>query len=397
MKNSSPLIHDSANSIKSMLGILILLLIITSCGVSSGDSDTDSDMDWHLFRANAGLNGSVDISLPEKPGLLWAYKTGQRTASSLVIDNGTSYWCSRKGLITGVDIHGQLAFSYDLKTPVEATPMINDSALYIGRIDGFLSAISLTKKDTLWSYETLGQILASPNIVQYEGEEAIVFGSYDNYFYCLNKQTGSLLKRFESGYYINGAAALWNKHALFGGCDAWLRIINCETGESTDSLELDEYIPASPSVYEDDCYVGDYAGNIYHLSLDKGKIKNHKKVLQPASDNESFLSIPAINAQSVFVYAGNRHLVSIERSTGNINFKFMLKGDAGESAPAVCKDKLIVCTETGIVSILDNRSGELLWEYDTGERITSSPAVIGGYFMILTVKGTLLCFGSQAN
>ncbi|MDR2232442.1 MAG: PQQ-binding-like beta-propeller repeat protein [Tannerella sp.] len=53
----------------------------------------------------------------------------------------------------------------------------------------------------------------------------------------------------------------------------------------------------------------------------------------------------------------------------------------------------IVCTRTGIVSILNAKTGELAWEYDTGEQITASPAVIKGAFYILTSKGTLFCFG----
>ncbi len=73
----------------------------------------------------------------------------------------------------------------------------------------------------------------------------------------------------------------------------------------------------------------------------------------------------------------------------------MLKGNVGESSPVVCLDKVIVCTKTGIVSILNAGNGKPEWEYDTGEQIVGSPAVIKGYFLILTAKGTLLCFGNK--
>ena len=71
----------------------------------------------------------------------------------------------------------------------------------------------------------------------------------------------------------------------------------------------------------------------------------------------------------------------------------MLKGNVGESSPVVCDNKIIVCTKTGIISILNAEKGELLWEYDTGEQIVGSPAIIKDHFMILTTKGTLFCFG----
>ncbi|MDR1896556.1 MAG: hypothetical protein LBR10_07190 [Prevotellaceae bacterium] len=37
----------------------------------------------------------------------------------------------------------------------------------------------------------------------------------------------------------------------------------------------------------------------------------------------------------------------------------------------------------------------MLWEFDTGEQIVASPAIIKNHFYILTAKGTLFCFGSN--
>jgi outer membrane protein assembly factor BamB len=350
-------------------------------------------MDWKLFRVDASLSGYTDISLPDNPILLWTYKTGIRTVSSPVVDNGTTYWCDKRGHVYGIDIKGGLAFEYDLQTAVEATPMIYDSILYIGRIDGFMTAISLAKKDTVWNYETMGQISASPNIMKFLGRKAIVFGSYDNYFYCLDAKNGEELNRFESGYYLNGAAALWKKHVIFGGCDSWVHIIDCNAGIQTDSLLLDAYVPASPAIMGDYCYIGDYLGNIYKFFLEDGKIARHKKIAAEGNENGSFVAVPAISYEAFYFFSGERSIHAISRKNGNLKWKYMLKGNVGESSPVACNDKLIVCTKTGIVSILNAENGELLWEYDTGEQIVGSPAVIKKHFMILTAKGTLLCFG----
>ena len=74
-------------------------------------------------------------------------------------------------------------------------------------------------------------------------------------------------------------------------------------------------------------------------------------------------------------------------------WRYLLKGQVGESSPVVCDGKVLICTKTGIVSILDAATGELLWEYDTGEQIIGSPAVIKDHFLVLSSKGTLFCFG----
>ncbi|MDH6303728.1 outer membrane protein assembly factor BamB/ferredoxin [Parabacteroides sp. PF5-5] len=374
---------------------ILLAMILTSCISGSGFSDSSDDMDWLLFRGNSALSGYTEHQLPKNPVLLWSYKSDTRTVSSPVVKGGTTYWCDKRGLVRGVDIHGELAFEYNLATAVEATPMIYDSALYIGRIDGFMTAISLATKDTLWNYETMGQVSASPNIVDFEGQKAVVFGSYDNFLYCVDYQTGEEINRFESGYYLNGAVALWKKYVIFGGCDSWVRIIDCQTGVQTDSLLLEAYVPASPAIMGNYCYVGDYSGNIYKLMLENGKIIRHKKMISGDSEKGSFVSVPAISGEAFYFLSGERNIKAISRINGKQTWEYMLKGNVGESSPVVCDDKLIICTKTGIVSILDASNGKLEWEYDTGEQIVSSPAIIKNHFMILTAKGTLLCFGKK--
>ena len=258
-----------------------------------------------------------------------------------------------------------------------------------------MSALSLTKKDTLWTFETMGQISASPNIGTINGKESVIFGSYDNFLYCIDKQTGKELNKFESGYYINGAAALWQNYILSGGCDAWLKIIDVTTGIVTDSLELNTYIPASPAILDNYCYIADHSGNVYELELDKGKIAAYKKVVEAKDSEGTFVSVPAISDKMLYILSDDRHLYAISRKDGSVSWKYLQKGNSGESSPVVCNDKVISCSKSGIVSILDARSGELLWEYDTGEQITASPAVIKGRFYILTAKGTLFCFGAD--
>lgn len=353
--------------------------------------------DWLLFRGDNSLSGYTREKLPDNLKLLWSHKSGVRTVSSPVIMGGTTYWCDVKGKVRGVDHNGNAAFEYDMQTPVEATPMLHDSVLYIGRIDGALAAISLSKRDTLWCYRTEGQISASPNVVDFGREKALVVGSYDNYMYCIDLRSGALQSKFESGYYINGAVATHKRHAIFGSCDAWLRIVDCQEGKVTDSLQLDGYIPASPAIAEENIYIGDYSGNIYEIRTDKGRIYDYRTLLAAEENSGALVSVPAVTPDVLYITSSDKYLFAIDRTTGKELWRYLLKGNIGESSPVVADDKVVICSRTGVVSIVDAASGELRWEHDAGEQIVASPAVVGGRLYVLTAKGTLLCFGEKED
>ncbi|MCL2291251.1 MAG: PQQ-binding-like beta-propeller repeat protein [Bacteroidetes bacterium] len=381
-----------------ILKILIkswFIFFLFSCNNNAGN-DNNLNEDWSIFRGNPALTGYSNISLPDNPILLWSFKSDAYTKSSPVVYNHVAYWSNRRGRIFGINLEGKQVFDYAMETAVDAIPMVYDSILYIGRIDGKLCAISLARQDTLWTFETNGQIVASPNRMSFGDKEAIIIGSYDNYLYVIDSKNSKEINRFESGYYINGAVAQSNNYVTYGGCDGWFRVIDCVSGVQTDSLELENYIPASPAVYNNWCYIADHSGNVYEIKLDKGRITSSKKIMESKNDNSNFVSVPAVSDKMVYIVSDDRHVYAIHRKDGSIAWKYLLKGDTGESSPVICNDKLLVCTKTGIVSILDAKAGNLLWEYDTGEQILASPAVINGYFYILTFKGTLFCFGKPS-
>ncbi len=383
--------------VKSMRKAAILLLstvLLSACKNTTERSETNLE-NWTIFRGNPSLGGYTKASLPDNPVLLWSFKSDSYTKSSPIVYNQTVYWSNRRGRIFGINNEGKQVFDYSFETAVDAIPMIHDSVLYIGRIDGWLSAVSLIKQNTLWNFETLGQISASPNYINFGGKETVVVGSHDNYLYCIDSKNGKEINRFQSGYYLNGAVALSNHFMVYGGCDGWIRIVNCISGEQTDSLEVETYIPASPAVSDGWCYIADHSGNVHEIKLDEGKIASHKKILESQDKNSALVSVPAVSDNIVYIVSDDRNIYAINRKDGSIAWKYLLKGDTGESSPVVCNDKLLVCTRSGIVSIHDAENGNLLWEYDTGERIDASPAVIDGYFYILTFKGTLFCFSES--
>ena len=73
------------------------------------------------------------------------------------------------------------------------------------------------------------------------------------------------------------------------------------------------------------------------------------------------------------------------------------QGPGRDSSPLETGNGILVCTRSGIVSILDAGTGVVKWEYDTGEDILACPAVLPGRFYILTARGTLFCFTEKGK
>ena len=361
---------------------------------------------WTIFRGSPSLSGNSECSVPAVPLLRWSRTVQTRTVASPIVCEGVVYTLDRKGRLRSFSAEGDSVLVFDFNTPIEASFIVSDSVLYIGRIDGFLNAFSLKDKKLLWEYETLGQISGSPNLMActiYNLQSTnsnptpmILVGSYDGGMYALDAASGKLKNRYATGHYINGTAAVWHNFMVFGGCDSWLRMVDCTTGVCTDSLQLDTYLPASPAILGDIAYEADYNGNIYEIRLKNGQFASHKKLVEVSREGEDdasgLVTMPTAARDAVIAFTGERYISCFERIDGRLRWRKMLRGITGESSPIVCDDKVIVCTKDGHISLLDLDNGKELWHYDCGEQIIASPAVIPGCFYILTSRGTLMCF-----
>ena len=381
-----------------MIYVPLVLCLCVSCAVVNEYATGGQSQDWVIFRGSPSLCGYTDCALPDVPQLVWSRSVQSRTVAAPIVYDGWVYTLDRKGRLRRFSPEGDSLLVHDFCTTVEASFVVDDSMLYVGRIDGYVNAFSIARERVLWEFETLGQISGSPNLV--DGQ--LLVGSYDGSMYTLDHHTGRKMGQFETDYYINGTAAVWKHYMMFGGCDSWVRVVDVATGKLTDSLELDTYVPASPAILDGVACACDYNGNVYEMTLDNGRIASHRRLLNLTSDltphtseEGGVVSMPTLTRTDVYVLSGDRHISCIERSSGKVRWKKMLRGMTGECSPLVAQDKVLVCTKDGHVSILDSETGTELWHYETGEPIIASPAIIADRFFVLTSRGTLLCFGEN--
>ena len=55
-----------------------------------------------------------------------------------------------------------------------------------------------------WTFETDAEIISSANFA----DGRVLFGSYDQFLYCLSAEDGSLMWKFETEGYVHGTPAI---------------------------------------------------------------------------------------------------------------------------------------------------------------------------------------------
>ena len=110
----------------------------------------------------------------------------------------------------------------------------------------------------------------------------MLFGSYDGFLYCLNRENGELIWKFETEGYIHGTPGIWTQPvdksanaqdcAIVTGCDSYLRVLNIDDGTQVQQVDLGAYVGASPAISQNRIYCGTYGAEILAVNLDTGEI-----------------------------------------------------------------------------------------------------------------------------
>ena len=346
---------------------------------------------WPIFRGNPALTGVAGDTLPEKPGLLWTFKTGGPVKSSAVIGAGKVFIGSDDGNLYALSFSdGKQVWAFKADSAVEAPPLLAGRAVFAGSVDGVFYAVDAEGGGLLWKAPTDGKILASANVVpRRDGPARILFGSYDFKLRCLDAEKGTTNWVFESGNYINGACAVSDGRAVFGGCDAMVHVLQLDDGKEISQTDAGAYIGASVAVAGNRAYVGDYENQFLCIDLARTNA-----VWRFRDQEFPFMSSAAVTEDRVVFGGHDKTLHCLNRADGKSVWSFVSHGRI-ESSPVIASDKVVFGSADGRVYLVAMRDGRELWSYDTGQPVSSSPAVAGNRIVIGCDDGNVYCFGAR--
>ena len=245
-----------------------------------------------------------------------------------------------------------------------------------------------------WQFRTEGEIISSANFAG----DRVLFGSYDGFLYCLNREDGELVWKFETEGYVHGTPGIWTraengagdaKHfVVLTGCDSYLRVINIADGTQTQQVDLGAYVGASAAIFENSVYCGTYGTEILGVALETGDIAwryRHPKRQFP------FLASAALTDAFVIIGGRDKMVHALSRETGDLVWTYTAKSRI-ESSAVIVRNRVFVGTTRGVLIGLDITTGESVWEFPTGASIVASPSVSDGKIYIGTEDGILYCF-----
>jgi len=343
--------------------------------------------DWPMTRGGKALQGRVHDKVPRQPVVAWTFAAKAAVTSEAAIANGLLVFGNEEGVVIAVDwqTHRE-RWRLATEDAVEATPAISSNRVFVGSNDGEFRALDLTTGRPLWQlkgsdkFPTGGVVTTSPD----GAAEWILVNGYDGVTRCLRTKDGTEVWQYATGNYLNGSPVILDSGLVaFGGCDAVIHVIRLKDGTPVHKLTTAAQIVRSLAGWDTEVYGVNYANQL----LAAGTMADNTNWIYE-DDGAQFLTIPALDANLVYVGSRDKHLHAVNRTSGQPAWKFKTGGRV-ESAPLVFDDAVVFGSSDGRLYAVDKQTGREIWRLDLGEKLAVAPAFAAGRIVIGGGDGTM--------
>jgi outer membrane protein assembly factor BamB len=256
--------------------------------------------------------------------LVWKYQAeGSFVYSSPTYANGTIYAGNTDGYVYAFHpATGNVKWKQKIATTgIESDAVCVNGTVYVGTNDDVLYALDTASGQTKWTYQTGGNISASPTV----SNGTVYFGSSDGRLYALDATSGSLKWYYQTGAMINQSGpALVDGVIYVGSRDGFLYAVRATDGSlvwrfNAGGISLEG---SSPTVANGTVYIG------------------------------GWYDVPAFSRPG--------SLYAIDAATGNLRWE-KLNGTGISSSPFVADGKIFITADDGKIHVLNAATGAAVW------------------------------------
>jgi outer membrane protein assembly factor BamB len=380
-------------NIHIVLGILLAFLWMF--GFESLDG-----ADWAVGRGNPSSTAVAPGSLPEKPEVLWEFKTESDKSgfeATPVIADGKVFIGDFDGAMHAIDLQsGKEIWSKKTKDGFLTSAAVHQNKVVIGDFGGQVFCFDTASGKEIWSREIDQQVASGGNFF---GED-ILLTSESGSMHALNLVTGEPKWSYATGDQLKSSPTIWKTFSLLGGCDGRLHKVDLVAGKSVgDGFALGGPTLSTPSVVGNLAIVPTQPGVVLAIDVETEKeVWNFSDQAIASDIRSSPASLGKIEGDAVtgiaVITTRNRRVVGLDLKSGKLLWESVLKKRT-DGSPVICDGRAWVCSADGMVYAFDLLTGAEKWSYQLAGQIIASPAIADGRLIIATEKGSLFCFGKK--
>ncbi len=356
---------------------------------------------WKMFRGDSGRTGaSYSSFLSKRPHLLWVIELGPLIASP-VVDNDVLYASTITGRVFAIQIsQRQIKWHSNIGSPIVSTPLIQDSVLVTATFDSWIRETKFLGKnlvlglnantgEQIWNFEIDGGAFSSPVI----SHEMVIIGTMNKGLHAIDK-LGNSKWTFKTQGEVWSSPSSNDELIFVGSDDGYLYCLDSDGKLQWKTKLKGKIRSSSPCLSAEDnpkmIFIGTQNGAMYCLNQLDGSVRWEKQITKPIS------SSPATSKDKVFFAASDRKVYCFDCNTGMKAWEFMT-GDRIWSSPAISvKDEtLFFGSMDSHIYGLDIKTGNRNWEFPTMDMIDSSPCIANNMLFMGGRDGLLYAFGEH--
>ncbi len=284
-----------------------------------------------------------------------------------------------------------------------AEPLLDDKLVFIGTKAGYVYCFDASKKDdnrrrvvmardmeVNWQFKAGNSVNRKVAV----DEKNVYFGANDGVVYCLKKETGALLWKYEVEMPVDEAfrhfsTPLVSGDKIFiGSADKNLYCLDANTGELIFKYQSSDWVRARPVATETNVYFASINGDLYNVNFSGKKAKEVWK--RQIGDHWIYADL-AMDGNKILINNSDLYTYCIDAKKGDMLWKFSIiksfeeedgyrvltdqiaGGGYYQSKPTAVDGKIFIGTPSRFVYAVHAETGKEIWKHEIGAAISGAP------------------------
>jgi outer membrane protein assembly factor BamB/predicted phosphodiesterase len=315
----------------------------------------------------------------------WFASSSANIISTAAVADGLVITCNQQGeVMASLLANGRRKWTFQTNSPIFSSPLLYNGAVIFGCTNGSVFSVNATNGSLIWQQPAGVPVLGCAVADQ---EEVYIGGS--GKFFAMDARTGNIKWSFPTEGPVVGAATLHNNALVFGAWDTYLYCVNKADGSLrwkwSNGSTVRNYSPASciPIVINDVVYV--VAPDRYLSAIDF-------KTGQPLwrNNDATVRESDGVSADGQWIFAKTMMDTVVAYHTSREKQSVAWKINCGfgyEHVPSMLIEKdgyIFFGTRSGVIYCVNTTSKQVKWAHKVDNSMVNTVRVISKHQLVAT-------------